>query len=127
MKLWLRAQELVAEVARKPNEIATGLMFRTNLASNEAMFFLLPVPQRAEFYMRKTLIPLSCGYIDDDGVLQEIHDMRPKDETSIASASTNIRFVLEVNRGWFEANHMQPGVLVRTEKGQLTELLRPTH
>ena len=127
VKLWVGAQELVAEVARKPEEVATGLMFRTNLAPNEAMLFLLPVPQRAEFYMRNTLLALSCAYMDDEGVIQEIHDMKPKDETSIPSASANIRLVLEVNRGWFEANHINPDVLIRTERGPLSELSRREH
>jgi uncharacterized membrane protein (UPF0127 family) len=118
---------LVAEVASKPDEIFTGLMFRTNLGLNEAMLFVLPVPQRAEFYMRNTLVPLSCAYLDDKGIVQEIHDMKPKDETPIPSASANICFVLEVNRGWFEANHISPGVLMRTERGSLSELLGRRH
>ena len=61
VRLWLGPRELVAEVARTPDEVATGLMFRTNLASNEGMLFLLPVPQQAQFYMRNTLLPLSCA------------------------------------------------------------------
>jgi uncharacterized membrane protein (UPF0127 family) len=124
VKLWVGPQELVAEVAARPVEIATGLMFRTNLAPNEAMLFLLPVPQRAKFYMRNTLIPLSCAYLDDEGVIQEIHDMKPNDETAILSGFANIRFVLEVNQGWFKANHISPGALMRTETGPLSELLR---
>jgi hypothetical protein len=114
----------MAEVASGKFELATGLMFRTNMAPNEAMLFLLPVAQQARFYMRSTFIPLSCAYMDDEGVILETHDMKPKDETLIPSASANVRFVLEVNRGWFEANHVNPGVLVRTDKGTLSKLLR---
>lgn len=55
------------------------MMSRTNMASNDAMLFLLPVPQQASFYMSNTLIPLSCAY-NDDGVILEIHDMKPRDE-----------------------------------------------
>src|SRR6185436_5555262 len=55
-RLWVGAQELVAEVAREPSEIYTGLMFRTNLGLNEGMIFVLPVTQQAGFYMRNTLI-----------------------------------------------------------------------
>jgi uncharacterized protein len=124
VKLWLGSQELVAEVARKPVELATGMMFRTNFAFHEAMLFLLPVRQRANFYMRNTLIPLSCAYIDDEGTILEIHDMQPKNETPILSADANVRFVLEVNRGWFETNHIGVGTLLRTERGALSTLLR---
>jgi uncharacterized membrane protein (UPF0127 family) len=100
------------------------MMFRTNMATNEAMLFLLPAPQQASFYMRNTLIPLSCAYMDEEGAILEIHDMKPKDETPILSASSNIQFVLEVNQGWFEKKHIGPGALVRTEKGTLRMLLR---
>ena len=124
IRLWLGSQELVAEVARPPDEIHTGLMFRTTLASNEAMLFLLPVTQQAAFYMRNTLIPLSCAYLDDEGVILEIHDMKPKDETTILSASANVRYVVEANRGWFLEHHLGPGILVRTERGALAELLK---
>lgn len=119
VKLWLGSQELVAEIARAPQELATGMMFRTNMASNEAMLFLFPVPGQASFYMKNTIIPLSCAYIDSEGTILELHDMKPKDETTILSATSNIFFVLEVNRGWFELNHIAPGTFVRTEKGAL--------
>jgi uncharacterized membrane protein (UPF0127 family) len=118
-KLWLGSQELVAEIARAPRELATGMMFRTNMAPNEAMLFLLSVPGQASFYMRNTIIPLSCAYIDGEGTILEVHDMKPKDETSILSASSNIQFVLEVNQGWFKQNQIAPGTLVRAEKGAL--------
>jgi uncharacterized membrane protein (UPF0127 family) len=124
VKLWLGSQELVAEIAREPVELATGMMFRTNMATNEAMLFLLPTPQQASFYMRNSLIPLSCAYMDEEGAILETHDMKPKDETPILSATSNIQFVLEVNQGWFEKKHIGPGMLVRTEKGTLRTLLR---
>jgi len=102
----------------------TGMMFRTHMGTNEAMLFVLPVAQQASFYMRNTLIPLSCAYINHEGVILEIHDMNPKDETLIMSATANIRYVLEVNRGWFETNHVGPGTVLGTEKGQLSGLVR---
>ena len=119
VKLWLGSQELVAEIARAPKELATGMMFRTNMAPNEAMLFLLPVAGQASFYMKNTVIPLSCAYMDGEGKILEVHDMKPKDETSILSATYNIQFVLEVNQGWFKQNQIGPGTLVRTEKGAL--------
>ena len=115
-------QELVAEIARAPQELATGMMFRTNMAPNEAMLFLLPVAGQASFYMKNTVIPLSCAYVDGDGTVLEVHDMKPKDETPILSATSNIQFVLEVNQGWFEKNHIGPGTLVSTENGALSDI-----
>jgi uncharacterized membrane protein (UPF0127 family) len=124
VKLYLGFSELVTEVARRPAEIMTGMMFRTNMAPNEAMLFMLPVPQQASFYMRNTLLPLSCAYINDEGTILETHDMKPMDETLILSATPNIRFVLEVSRGWFETNHVGEGTVIGTDKGPLSALLR---
>jgi uncharacterized membrane protein (UPF0127 family) len=98
------------------------MMFRTNMAPNEAMLFLLPVAGQASFYVKNTVIPLSCAYVDGDGTVLEVHDMKPKDETPILSATSNIQFVLEVNQGWFEKNHIGPGTLVRTENGALSDI-----
>jgi uncharacterized membrane protein (UPF0127 family) len=123
-KLWIGSQELVSEIARRRLELETGLMFRTNLAPNEAMLFLLPFPQQAQFYMKNTLIPLSCAYINGEGIILEVHEMKPKDENLIRSATDNIQFVLEVNQGWFGKNHLGPGTLIRTETGPLSALLK---
>jgi uncharacterized membrane protein (UPF0127 family) len=77
------------------------------------------MPGQASFYMKNTVIPLSCAYINGEGIILEVHDMKPKDERPILSATSNIQFVLEVNQGWFETNHIGPATLVRTEKGAL--------
>ena len=47
MKLWLGAEEMDAELALTGVQQQTGMMFRTNLAENAGMLFVLPVPQRA--------------------------------------------------------------------------------
>jgi uncharacterized membrane protein (UPF0127 family) len=87
------------------------------------MLFIYPFPRRVSFYMRNTLIPLSCAYIDGQGIIREIYAMEPGDETPITSRSDAIQFVLEVNRGWFEANNIGPGASVRTYRGTLRDLL----
>src|SRR6266705_7225533 len=73
MKLWLGPQEVTAELALTLPQIMTGMMFRKEMAENEGMLFVfgldprLPGAHRASFYMRNTLIPLSCAYIDRKG------------------------------------------------------------
>ena len=121
MKLWLGAEELTAELALTAQQMQTGMMFRTNVAENEAMLFVFGAPQRASFWMKNCVIPLSCAYIDTDGVILETHDMKPHDETPIVANSENIRFVLETRQGWFERNHVSAGTVVRTEHGSLAE------
>ena len=124
LKLWLGAQELVAEVAATPAQIQTGMMFRTNLVATEGMVFVLPFAHRAGFWMMNCPTPLSCAYIDPQGVIQEIHDMEPFNTNTIVANSDNIFYVLETARGWFERNGVRPGMVVRTERGSLADTFR---
>lgn len=121
IKLWLGAEELNTEIAISEKEIMTGMMFRTEMGENEGMLFILAAPQRASFWMKNTLVPLSCAYIDPEGTILEIHDMKPKDETPIPSKSTNILYVLEVKQGWFERHKIAVGTQIRSERGTLNE------
>lgn len=121
LKLWLGAQEMIAEQALSRSEIEKGLMFREEMGEFEGMLFVFPEPYRVSFWMRNTLLPLSCAYIDSAGVILEIHDMKPLDETPIEAGSDKVQYVLETKQGWFERNHVGVGTVVRTERGSLAE------
>ena len=122
IRLWLGANELKAEVAQSASEIATGMMHRTKMAENEAMLFVFSRPRRASFYMRNTILPLSCAYIGSDGTILEIHDMKPLDETPIVASTDQVQYVLEVNQGWFRSHSVRIGTVVSTEKGTLRKI-----
>jgi uncharacterized protein len=121
MKLWLGGAELTVELATAPRQIATGMMFRKDLPETEGMLFIFQHPHRTSFYMRNTTVPLSCAYIDKDGIIREIHDLKPLDETPVDAASDEILFVLEVKQGWFQRNHVDVGALIRTEHGSMLQ------
>ena len=118
-RIYVGPQQLTAEVAATPREIMTGMMFRTNVVDGDAMLFVLPRPQQAGFWMKNCPTPLSCAYIDPEGIIQEIHPMEPHNTNSIQSASRNILFVLETHAGWFDRNHIRTGMLVQAESGSL--------
>ena len=121
LKVWLGNEQLTAEVASTRVEIATGMMFRTNMLENEAMLFVFPDADQRSFYMRNCIVPLSAAYIDPSGVILQEIDMQPHDETAIPSDSNNIQFVLEVRQGWFERHDVKTGMVVRTERGSLLD------
>lgn len=121
LKLYVGANELTTELALTELQIRTGMMFRTNVPENEAMLFVFPGPRQVGFWMKNVDIPLSCAYIDPDGIILETHDMAPHDEKPIESASDRVQFVLETKKGWFDRHHIKPGVLIRTERGSLLE------
>ena len=119
--MWLGSEELIAEIAREPVQIATGMMFRTNLAENAAMLFVFAAPAPKNFYMRNCTVPLSAAYIQPDGTIAEIVDLQPGDERGVQSQSANLQFVLEVPQGWFLRHNVSTGPVVRTERGSLLE------
>lgn len=121
MKLYLGAQEVNAEIAMSLQQVMTGMMFRKEMGENEGMLFVFSRGHRPSFYMKNTLIPLSCAYIDPEGTILEIYDMKPLDETSIEAKSDNIQYVLEMKQGWFERNKVATGSIVRTERGSLAQ------
>lgn len=121
VKLWVGPHELVTEIAATAQQQAMGMMWRTNMAEMEAMIFPSEQPHRASFWMKNTLLPLSCAYIDANGVILEIRDMKPRDETSIVAVTDRVQYVLEVNKGWFERNNVKVGATLRSERGTLRE------
>jgi uncharacterized membrane protein (UPF0127 family) len=121
IKLWIGSQVVTAELAITLPQIMTGMMFRKEMAEHDGMLFVFSRPHRASFYMRNTLLPLTCAYIDSEGVILETHDMKPLDESSIEAGSENVQYVLEMNKGWFERNKVATGAVVRTEFGSLTD------
>ncbi len=125
LKVWLGDQELITEIARTPVQIATGMMFRTNMPENTAMIFVFPDAQPRSFYMRNCVVPLSAAYLAPDGTVLELIDLPPGDERGVESKSDNVQFVLEVPQGWFNRHNLSPGAVVRTERGSLRETFFP--
>jgi len=122
IKLWLGPEELDAEMALTPMQEATGMMFRTNLGENNGMIFVQPQPEQASYWMTNCPLPLAAAYIDPEGTILEIHELKSNDPTPVLSASDNVQFVLEVNSHWFDRHHIAAGTLISTEHGSLPEV-----
>jgi hypothetical protein len=123
MKIYLGAEMLDAELALTPQQEGTGMMFRTNVTDESAMLFVLPEPIRAPngFWMTNCPVSLSAAYIGPDGVIEEIHHLEKNDNKPVVATNDNIVFVLEVNDGWFARHNINPGTVIRTDKGSLRE------
>jgi uncharacterized membrane protein (UPF0127 family) len=121
IKLWAGTNALTTEIARTQTQVMTGMMFRESMEENEAMLFVFPYPHQASFYMKNTLLPLSCAYLDNDGTILEIHDLQPQNETAVPAATDRIRFVLETKQGWFQRHQVNIGTVISTEHGSLLQ------
>lgn len=119
IKLLLGTNEIAAELARTSVQWQTGMMFRQTIGEHEGMLFVFPGTQRASFYMKNTRVPLSCAYIDPEGTILEIHDLKPFDEQPVPASSDRVQYVLETAQGWFPRHQVSVGTLVQTERGTL--------
>jgi hypothetical protein len=119
IKIWLGAEEMIAELALNDSTRQVGMMFRTNMAENEGMLFVFPMPHRTAFWMKNTKIALSAAYINPEGVILEIHKLEPENTNSVTAGSDQIQYVLETKQGWFERHNVSTGAVIRTEIGPL--------
>ncbi len=101
-----------AEVAQSPGERSIGLMFRTAMGANEGMLFAFEEPGQQCFWMKNTLLPLSVAFIGDDGGIVNIESMKPQTLDSHCSVKP-VRFVLEMNEGWFAKRGIKAGAKLR--------------
>lgn len=97
-----------AMVAQTPEQRSIGLMWRTDMAPNDGMLFVFEQPQTQCFWMKNTLIPLAIAFVADDGTLVNLDEM--KAQTTVSHCSTRpVRYVLEMNAGWFKRKGLTPG------------------
>lgn len=97
-----------AEVARNSQEHQIGLMFRKEMGANEGMLFIFDRPGQQCFWMKNTLIPLAIAFVADDGTVVNVDEMLPQTEQAHCSQAP-VRFVLEMNKGWFSKRGIKGG------------------
>jgi uncharacterized protein len=97
-----------AELAQSPDQRSIGLMHRKSMGANEGMLFVFEQSGQQCFWMKNTLIPLSIAFLADDGNVVNIEDMKPQSLDSHCSKKP-VRFVLEMNEGWFAKRGIKPG------------------
>ena len=101
-----------AELAATPQQREIGLMFRPAMPANDGMLFAFERPGQQCFWMKNTLIPLSIAFLADDGSVVNVDDMKPQTLDGHCSAKP-VRFVLEMNAGWFARRGIKAGSKVR--------------
>ena len=109
-----------AEVASDQASQAKGLMHRRSMPANHGMLFVFSRTDRHCMWMRNTLIPLSVAFLDENGQILNIEEMKPQTENNHCAASA-ARFALEMNASWFSAK----GIAVGTRIGGIEHAPRP--
>jgi uncharacterized membrane protein (UPF0127 family) len=107
-KLSVGMYQIDAQVAASSEQREIGLMFRKNMPQHEGMLFIFESPSRLCFWMKNTPLPLTAAFVADDGSIVNLEDMKPLTTESHCS-SKPVRYVLEMNQGWFAKKGIKPG------------------
>ena len=107
-KLSVGMYQIDAQVAASSEQREIGLMFRKNMPQHEGMLFIFESPSRLCFWMKNTPLPLTAAFVADDGAIVNLEDMKPLTTESHCSTKP-VRYVLEMNQGWFAKKGIKPG------------------
>ncbi len=99
---------VLVELAVTEEQKARGLMHRDSLPADDGMLFVYPDTKPRSFWMKDTRIPLSIAFIEPDGDIVKIADMKPLDRASTKSLYP-AKYALEMNQGWFEEHGVKAG------------------
>ena len=100
--------QIDAQLAATPTQREIGLMFRSKMPQHEGMLFVFDQASEQCFWMKNTILPLTAAFVADDGTIVNLADMNPQTTDSHCSAKP-VRFVLEMNQGWFSKKAIQAG------------------
>jgi uncharacterized membrane protein (UPF0127 family) len=101
--------QIDTQVALTPEQHQIGLMYRTEMPQGEGMLFVFPNPSQQCFWMKNTILPLTAAFVADDGSIVNLEDMKPQTTDSHCSLKP-VRYVLEMNQGWFAKKGIKPGM-----------------
>ena len=97
-----------AEMAVEEEERNYGFMNRKKIPDGTGMLFVFEKDQILSFWMKNTPSPLSIAYIDSEGVIKNIYDMKPYSLAPIVS-TVSCRYALEVPQGWYSRAGIRVG------------------
>lgn len=106
--------QIDAQVAQQPSERQIGLMYRTAMPQHEGMLFIFEEPATQCFWMKNTILPLTAAFVADDGTIVNLADMKPQTTDSHCSTKP-VRFVLEMNQGWFAKKGLKAGFKLKSD------------
>ena len=108
VKLSAGMHQIDAQVAATPQQRSVGLMHRKEMPAHEGMLFVFEQAGVQCFWMKNTLLPLTAAFLDDDGQIVNLADMKPQSLDSHCSTKP-VRYVLEMNQGWFAKKNLKAG------------------
>lgn len=97
------------QIAVTNSEKAKGLIGRKKLPENTGMLFHFEFEAPRTFWMKNTPLYLDIAFFDAQGILKEVVTGYPYNKTPILSTHKNIKYTLEMEKGWFAKNNVKVG------------------
>jgi len=110
-----RSTVVEVELARTPEELERGLMFRERLGPGAGMLFVFRESSDHAFWMKNTLIPLDMVFIDEAGAVVGVVERAEPLSLVPRAVGRPSRYVLEVAGGFAAAHAIRAGDQVRFE------------
>ena len=97
------------ELAITPEQQATGLMHREEMATDAGMLFVFEPVRPVSFWMKNTLISLDMLFVGADGRIVNIGERTEPLSTASVPSDGPVRAVLEINGGLSNMLGIRPG------------------
>lgn len=98
VRMQIGGRPFTLELAATDRTRQHGLMHRQSLPADRGMLFVFPDEEYLRFWMKNTPIPLDILYLDRNGKVVSIKQMKPFDETGVPSDAP-AKYAIELNEG----------------------------
>ena len=99
----------MVDIASGVYQSQIGLSNRNLIKDNYFMVFIFDKPQKVSFWMKNTKIDLSIAFIDSKSQIVEISNLKANSLKQKISKNDNIKYALEVPKGFFIENQIKVG------------------
>jgi uncharacterized membrane protein (UPF0127 family) len=99
----------MVDIASDMTQSKIGLSNRNLNKENYFMVFILDKPQKVSFWMKNTKIDLSIAFINEESRIVEISNLKANSLKQKISKNNDIKYALEVPKGYFIENQIRVG------------------
>lgn len=100
---------IAVEIAASPEQLALGLMHRTELPAGTGMLFVYKLPRKIGMWMKNTLIPLDMLFASRTGTFFYIAENATPLSEDLITAPGAVAYVLELPAGTVKKLGIQVG------------------
>lgn len=107
-------QKYHVAVADTPQAQERGLMYQTSLPKRTGMLFPINPSRPVAFWMKNTLIPLDMLFIQNNRLVQIVHNSQPckAEPCTIYTSNVPVDAVIELPAGTARQDRLEPGAPV---------------